>query len=187
VSVARPPPWGPVSLRTARLILRPFGEGDVEDCLRYRDDPELARYLPHIPVPFTRADAEAFVRTNMKEPWATLPTFAVVLDASVIGTVNLEIVPAERSAMIGFAIGRAHWGRGLAVEAAREVIRWALDAHDVQRVWASTDSRNLRSRRVMEKLGMRLEATLPAKSRGRSGEPVDEVVYALRRDSKSAG
>src|SRR3954449_2931458 len=114
----------PIVLRTERLTLRPFQDSDVEDALSYRDDPEFARFLPHIPQPFTRRDAEAFVALNMAEPWDRSPTFAVVLDAHVIGTVNLEIDSESRSAMLGYAIGRAWWGQGIAVEAARAVIAW---------------------------------------------------------------
>jgi RimJ/RimL family protein N-acetyltransferase len=64
----------------------------------------------------------------MTEPWDTMPTFAVVLDDHVIGTVNLEIDPVKRTAMLGYALARAHWGRGFATEAAtavrRAVRRW---------------------------------------------------------------
>ncbi|MEO8706974.1 MAG: GNAT family N-acetyltransferase [Kofleriaceae bacterium] len=141
-------------LRTERLVLRRFRAGDVDDSLAYRDDPELARYLPHIPQPFTRADAEAFVTTNMTEPWATLPTFAVVLDDRVIGTVNFNVDPATRTAMIGYAIARAHWRIGIATEAARAAIAWAVAEHGLVEVWASTKFDNIGSRRVMEKLGM---------------------------------
>ena len=87
--------------------------------------PELARFLRHLPQPFTRADAEAFVQVNMTEPWETLPAFAVVHDDHVIGTVNFDIDPAKRRAMIGYAIARAHWGRGIATEAATAAIDWA--------------------------------------------------------------
>ncbi|MCA9698034.1 MAG: GNAT family N-acetyltransferase, partial [Myxococcales bacterium] len=59
----------PRELGTRRLLLRPFRREDVDDALRYRDDPEFARFLPHIPQPFSRADAEAFVATNMRDPW----------------------------------------------------------------------------------------------------------------------
>ena len=145
-----------MKLRTANLLLRRFRDGDVDDALAYRDDPEFARFLPHIPQPFTRADAERFVATNMTEPWATLPTFAVVLDDRVIGTVNLEIEPATRVAMIGYAIARAQWGRGLATEAARAALEWGFAEHDLVEIWASTDVAHVRSRRVMEKLGMTL-------------------------------
>ena len=158
-----------LQLRTERLLLRPFRTTDVDDSLAYRDDREFARYLPHIPQPFTRADAEAFVATNMTEPWDTLPTFAVVLDDHVIGTVNFEIDRARRTAMLGYAIARAHWGRGIATEAARSALRWMLAEHDLVEVWASTQVDNLRSRRVLEKLGMTADA---------DGER--EVVYRLR-------
>jgi RimJ/RimL family protein N-acetyltransferase len=90
------------------LLLRSFRATDVDDALAYRSDPELARFLPHIPQSFTRARAEAFVELNMTEPWETLPTFAVVLDDHVIGTVNFHIDPASDSAMLGYAIARAH-------------------------------------------------------------------------------
>lgn len=146
-----------VELRTARLTLRAFRSGDVDDALAYRDDRELAYFLPHIPQPFTREDAERFVTVNMTEPWETLPTFAVVIDDHVIGTVNFEIDPTTRTAMLGYAIARAHWGRGVAVEAAEAAIAWLRDAHDIVEIWASTDPAHKRSRRVMEKLGMQLQ------------------------------
>jgi ribosomal-protein-alanine N-acetyltransferase len=169
-------------IRTARLVLRSFRTADVEDALGYRDDPEFARFLPHIPQPFTPADAEAFVARNMTEPWETLPTFAVVLAHRVIGTVNFEIDPASRRAMLGYAIARAHWGRGIAVEAAGAAIGWAFAEHDLAEIWASTDVAHVRSRRVLEKLGMTLDReaehdvfyrmcrpTSPRRDRGSSG------------------
>ena len=36
-------------LRTERLLLRPFHAEDAADARAYRDDPEFARFLPHIP------------------------------------------------------------------------------------------------------------------------------------------
>src|SRR3954470_533797 len=104
----------PVELRTERVLLRRFQAGDVADALAYRNDPEFARYLPHIPQPFTRQHAEEFVARNMSEPWDQFATFAVVRDGRLIGTVNLDTDAAKQLAMIGFAIGRAHWGHGLA-------------------------------------------------------------------------
>ena len=169
----------PILLRTERLTLRPFPDSDVEDALSYRDDPEFARFLPHIPQPFTRRDAEAFVALNMSEPWERSPTFAVVLEGTLIGTVNLEVDADTRAAMLGYAIGRAWWGRGLATEAARAAIAWAVDTFSLVRIWASTDARHVRSRRVLEKLGMQSEALRVGDHRGRAGELVDEVVYGL--------
>jgi ribosomal-protein-alanine N-acetyltransferase len=147
-----------IELRTPRLLLRAFRAGDVDDALAYRDDREFARFLPHIPQPFTREDAERFVATNMTEPWDTLPTFAIVIDDHVVGTVNFDIDAANRTAMIGYALARVQWGRGIATEAARLALDWAIAEHQLVEVWASTQLDNVRSRRVLEKLGMTLEA-----------------------------
>jgi [ribosomal protein S5]-alanine N-acetyltransferase len=158
-----------LELRTARLLLRSFRQSDVDE-VDYRDDPEFARFLPHIPQPFTRKDAEDFVALNMTEPWEEYPTFAIVIDDHVIGTVNLHVDAASRTAMLGYAIARAHWGRGIATEAASELVRWALAEHDLVEIWATTDIANVGSRRVLEKLGMHLD-----------GDDGHEVRYRLVR------
>lgn len=167
------------TLVTQRLVLRPFRADDIDDALAYRDDAEFARFLPHVPQPFTRGDAETFVATNISEPWQRSPTFAVVLEGKVIGTVNFEVDAAARTAMIGYAIGRAWWGRGLAAEAAHAAMKWAIRQFDLMRVWASTQVAHVSSQRVMEKLGMVREAVRVSDHLGRGGTPVDEVVYGL--------
>lgn len=141
-------------ITTTRLLLRRFRQTDVEDALAYRDDPEFARFLPHLPQPYTRTHAEAFVETNMTEPWEIYPTFAVVFEDRLIGTVNFSI--EGRTAMIGYAIARAQWGKGIATEAATAAISWLLAEHELDELWASTQQENVRSRRVLEKLGMTL-------------------------------
>jgi ribosomal-protein-alanine N-acetyltransferase len=169
----------PTVLHTERLLLRPFQDADVEDALSYRDDQEFARFLPHVPQPFTRKDAEAFVTLNMSEPWDRSPTFAVVLDGTLIGTVNFEVDADTRAAMLGYAIGRTWCGRGIATEAARAAMAWAIETFGLVRIWASTDTRHVRSRRVLEKLGMQREALRVGDHMGRAGEIVDEVVYGM--------
>jgi [ribosomal protein S5]-alanine N-acetyltransferase len=174
-------------LHTDRLTLRPFQGSDVEDALSYRDDREFARFLPHIPQPFTRRDAEAFVVLSMSEPWERSPTFAVVLDGTVIGSVNFEVDADTRTAMLGYAIGRAWWGRGLATEAARAAIAWAIESFSLIRLWASTDARHIQSRRVLERLGMQQEVLRVDDHMGRDGEMVDEVVYGLNLGTEIRG
>ena len=170
----------PTVLHTERLLLRPFQDSDVEHALSYRDDPEFARFLPHIPQPFSRRDAEAFVALNMSQPWGRSPTFAVVLDGTLIGTVNFKVEADTRTAMIGYAIGRAWWGQGLAAEAARAAITWAIDRFSLVRIWASTDARHVRSQRVLERLGFQREGLRVGDHIGRAGKLVNEVVYGLK-------
>ena len=175
------------TLRTKRLLLRPFEVGDVADAQSYRDDTEFARFLPHIPQPFTRNDAEAFVALNISDPWDRSPTFAVVLGGRVIGTVNLEVNTEAQTAMLGYAIGRPWWGRGIAAEGAQAVMAWGIGTFGLTRVWASTDVRHVRSQRVLEKLGMRREAILPRHHLGRDREVINEVVYGINLAATSTG
>jgi len=175
------PPAPDRDLRTARLWLRPFREDDVADALAYRNDRRFSQFLPHIPYPFTWSDAQDFVATNRSDPWERSATFAVVHADRLIGTVTLEIDAPARSAMLGYAIGRSWWGRGLASEAARAVLDWGAVAYGLRRIWACADARNLASHRVLQKLGMHLEQQRSAAHRGRQGELVQEVVYALER------
>jgi ribosomal-protein-alanine N-acetyltransferase len=114
----------------------------------------------------------------MTEPWTRSPTFAVVVDGKLIGTVSFEVDATARTAMVGYAIARAWWGRGIAVEAARTAIAWAVEEFGLMRIWAATDTRNARSIRVLEKLGMVREAFRTAHI-GRDGGPIHEVVYVL--------
>ena len=175
----------PVELQTNRLLLRRFRSDDVDDAVAYRDDAEFSRYLPHIPQPFTRRDAEEFVTRNIAEPWDKFPTFAVVLKGAVIGTVNLDVDQAHRIAMLGFAIGRAHWGKGIGSEAVRAAIAWGFDAFGLAKIWAMTDARNTRSQRLMEKLGMQLEGRLRSHQRARDGR-TDQLCYGLLREDWAA-
>jgi [ribosomal protein S5]-alanine N-acetyltransferase len=173
-------------LRTERLLLRPFKQDDVDEALNYRNDAEFARFLPHIPQPFTRADAEQFVTTNVEEPWDKFSTFAIELDARLIGTVNLDIDSDNQIAMLGYAISRDRWGKGITPEAARAVISWGFQTLNLAKIWASTDARHQRSRRVMEKLGMRHEGTLRAHHLGWDGLRTDQVMYGLLREEWEA-
>jgi RimJ/RimL family protein N-acetyltransferase len=173
-----------IELRTERLLLRPYRLTDVEDEFAYRSDPEFSRYLDYRQ-PFTREDAERKVAICLTEPWEKYQTFAVVFEGRVIGAVNLEQDAANQIAMLGYAIAREHWGKDIAMEAARALIDWAFETFNLAKIWASADLRNERSWRVMEKLGMRREGVLRSHFVGRDGRH-DDVHYGLLREEWEA-
>lgn len=168
-----------IILKTDRLLLRPFQSSDVNAVLEYRNDDVFSRFLPHISQPFTLKDAQEFVTLNMSESWETSPTFAIVFENEVIGTVNLEIDLSDHSAMLGYAIGRSWWGKGIATEAAEAVLKWAIQVFPLTRIWASTDHRNRQSLRVLEKLGMSREGIKILDCLDRDGNQVEEIVYSI--------
>ena len=74
-----------------------------------------------------------------------------------------------------FGLAPTVWGRGLAAEASRALLRYAFDDLGFAEVRASTDTANQASLRVLEKLGMRLE-------RNATVQGLETVFFSLRRE-----
>ena len=171
-----------VELKTDRLLLRPFKLEDVDDVYAYAKDPEWDRYLGlPLPQPYARRDAEEYVAGRVLADWSTEPTFAIVLDSTVIGGIGLRIIETHQRAELGYALARVHWGKGLMPEAVQAVIDWAFREYGSAKIYATADLRNGRSTRVMEKLGMTREGVLRSHGKAR-GERVDEVYYGIIRE-----
>lgn len=179
--MSTPVPELPETIRTERLLLRPFRLTDLEDVLAYATDPQWTRYLLTVPQPYSRRDGEEFLARRLLADWSREPTWAIELDGRVVGGLSLHIDPGNRKAGLGYGIAPELWGQGLATEAARVVVDAAFRTLDLNRVCATADARNLASRRVMEKLDMRREAAL-RQHRLHRGEFIDEVHYGILRE-----
>lgn len=171
---------GPVRLRTARLLLRPFEIADVDDVWEYASDPLVARFRP-LPDPYARDDALEFVNRQIRTDWSRQPEFAIAYGPRVIGSVSLHVSHEHETAELGYLLGRQWWGRGLATEAARAVVEWAFQSLALHKVYARAHVDNRPSWRVMERLGMTREGVLRGHWKMRD-EHVDLVYYAVFRD-----
>lgn len=173
-------PNTPVTLRTARLLLRPFEVTDVDDVWTYASDPEVAHFRP-LPNPYTRNDALEFVKRQLQTDWSTDAEFAIVHGQRVIGGLSLQVSPEDDRAELGYLLGRRWWGQGLATEAARAVVDWGFQRFNLYKVYARAHVDNSRSWRVMERLGMSREGVLRGHWKMQE-EHVDLVYYAVFRD-----
>jgi RimJ/RimL family protein N-acetyltransferase len=121
-------------------------------------DPAVCR---HLPGPLCREDSDALVaRLRGHRDRHGFGPWAVELreTGETIGFVGM-LVPSFHTHFtpcveMGWRLSSAHWGKGLATEAARAVVDEAFDHHDFLELVAFTVPENLASRRVMEKLGM---------------------------------
>ncbi|HET7450375.1 MAG TPA: GNAT family protein [Gaiellaceae bacterium] len=84
--------------------------------------------------------------------------------------------PVRRGGLRGDA--RRHQGKGFATEAARAVVDWAFATAGMHRVVGRTEARNAASARVLEKLGMRLEAHF-VENEWVKNEWQSELVYSV--------
>lgn len=171
-------------LQTERLTLRRFRLTDAGDVHAYANDEEWQRYLLPLPYPYEIVHAEQFVAESFLKDWKSKPTFAIVLDSTVIGAINLSIDTKRKTAEMGYAIGRNYWGNGYGSEAALAVVNWAFETFSLAKVYAFANIDNRRSWRVMERIGMSREGVLrgEAPSGGETQARKDVAYYGILRE-----
>jgi RimJ/RimL family protein N-acetyltransferase len=148
----------PASLRTARLLLRPWRAADIPAFAGLSADPEVMQFLRPLP---DRPAAEAWVK-EAQAHWRRhgFGRWVVELpgEAPFVGVIGLTRVryaahftPAVE---IAWRLARRYWGRGYATEAARAALDYGFGTLGLEEIVAITVPANLRSCRVMERLGM---------------------------------
>ena len=176
-------------LRTERLILRRWRAADRELFARMNTDPRVMEYFPAM---LSRAESEALVdwaEAHFEE--RRFGPLAAELKATgeFVGFIGLS-VPRFKAAFtpcveIGWRLAAEYWGRGLATEGARAVVKYGFADLGLEEIVSFTTVGNVRSRRVMEKLGMTCDAAdnfdHPSLPEGHALRR--HVLYRLRRDS----
>ena len=171
-------------LTTCRLVLRPFGPSDVDDVFEYAHDPEWGEYLPEVPQPYTRRDAEKFIADRMVAAPDKQVSWAILLDGTGIGGVILAVDSRHETGEIDYALAKTHWGQGFMPEAAGAVVDWGFRQRRLRKISSHPDIRNRQSWRVLEKLGMVREGVSRSHRKDpRHGYPrIDVVSYGLLRE-----
>lgn len=169
------------TLDAGPVRLRPVAPADAPDLLAVFGDPVVCRYWSRPPIP-DLATARALQREiDALFAARTLFQWAIAEQASdrLIGTCTLaDLSTAHRRAALGYALGRAAWGRGHATGALRALLAFAFDALGLHRLEADVDPRNAASIRVLERLGFRHEGHLRERWH-LQGEVQDAVLYGL--------
>ena len=144
---------------TARLLLRPWRDEDLAPFAALNADPAV---MEHFPKTLSRAEsdnvAEAIVAhfdTHGFGLWAV----EVRGVTPFIGFTGLSVPRFEAhftpTVEVGWRLARAHWGKGYASEAARAALAFGFEALALVELVSFTAAGNHRSRRVMERIGMR--------------------------------
>ena len=160
------------------VVLRPFVEADVFAVAAACDDPEMARFLPHWPEPYTEDEARRYIALTREWNASEDRRVLAVVDASggdLLGSIDVRIGDVGS---VGYWIAAPARGRGLATRALRLVARWALEERRVERLELTTHPENVASQRVAEKAGFVREGVLRSHMRFREGRR-DSVLYSL--------
>lgn len=153
----------PPTLTTPRLLLRPFTPDDAAVVQSHLENREVASTTAMIPHPYPEGAAEAWIASHEARHDAGEAAVLAITrrgDDALVGSIELRIDMGHRRGELGYWIGRAHWGKGYATEAADALLRWGVRALGLHRVHAAHMRRNPASGAVLRKIGMRHEGSL---------------------------
>ena len=176
---------GTVKIETNRLILRRFTVKDVNAMYKnWASEDEVTKYLTwptHTSVDVTHKVLEEWIPQYSETDYYN---WAIELReiGEPIGNITAGKLDDEKaSAFLGWCLGTRWWGQGIMPEAARAVLQYLFAEVEYNRIAAKHDSENVKSGRVMQKIGMTREGTFRASGKNNRGI-VDEVYYSILRE-----
>lgn len=170
----------PLPLATPRTLLRRLAPADLADFQAYRHDPAVGLYQGWLPQPDPEALAflSEMSRLPLFQPGQWSQIGIAEPGGKLIGDIGVGMAPDAQTATVGFTLRAASQGQGLAQEAVSAALGLIFQHTAVIGVNAFSDTRNLPSIRLLERLGMCRTATHDAIFRG---EACQEYEYALAR------
>ncbi|SRR5258708_4097277 len=151
----------PATMQTRRLTLRQARDTDVDAIYEYACDSKVTAYAVWPRVTDKRQVHDYL--SKVREGWTLGTEFTWFLCEQVaspaIGAVAARV--RGSTAELGFILNPRYWNRGYATEATIEVVRWLSTLPNVNRIWATCDTENAASSRVLEKAGLVVEGRVP--------------------------
>ena len=146
------------TLTTPRLHLRRWRDSDREPFQAIDADPRVMEFMPGPLSPQQSDDLIDRIEQHFDRHGFGLYAAEFIETKTLIGFIGPNIpsydAPFMPAVEIGWRLAAGYWGRGLATEGARAVVHHAFNTLQLSSLVSFTVPENLRSRRVMEKLGM---------------------------------
>ena len=172
------------TIKTERLILRPFTLADAPEVQRLVGDRDIAATTINIPHPYEDGMAEEFIREQeAKFEHGESMDFAIVHreHGFLVGAIGLGVEYRNNGSMqLGYWIGKPYWNQGYCTKAAHAVLKYGFDTLQLNRIFARHFGSNPTSGRVMQKIGMKYEGTMKEAIK-KWGRFEDMACYAILR------
>lgn len=171
------------TMEAERVRLRWLTPADVPALASIFGDPAVCRFL--LRPPLRDLSAAADLQAEIARLFAERSLFQWGLaerDSDVVvGTCTLAWLSAEHArAELGFVLAQEKWGRGYMREALPVLIKFAFDTLGLHRLEADADPRNVRSIKLLERLGFQREG-YQRERYNVNGELQDAVLFGLLR------
>jgi len=169
-------------IKGSKFVIRHWKADDEIDLQQHANNYNVSKYLrDRFPYPYTMNDALDWVNymKGRKDDF----NFAITINDKVIGGIGLELREDiyRKTPLLGYWLGEQFWGTGIMTEAVRLVADYAFNNLDIMSIQATVFSNNLKSMRVLEKVGFIKQGILK-QCIIKNNEVFDEHIYAVFRN-----
>lgn len=171
------------TITTGRCRLREPSEADIPAIFSATRHPGFNDGMPWDP-PDSEADLHPPLQRT-RERWDARTAFAFAIERLeervFVGRISIDAEDAPGVWNIGFMIIPGFEGNGFAIEAAIAIVGFGFSTLQAEVIRASHATWNLRSRRILERLGMKQTAFVP-QGFMKKGQWVPELLWEVRKD-----
>ena len=175
---------GTLTLTTSRLILRRLTADDAQNMYdNWATDEKVAKYLSWDIHESAEATKELLTKWVAEYEKPEYYHWVIEFNGTIIGTTNFHAVSnKDEHCEIGYCIGSKWWNKGIVTEAVAEIIRFAFEELNANKVCALHDTDNIASGKVMQKNGMKQEGLLREHKMRKDGTRGDLACYSILED-----
>ncbi len=169
----------PIRIKTHRLILEELEESHFPSIQAYASDVEVVHYMEW--GPNTEKETWSFlenaIQSQSKRPRVDYE-LAIIGHNQLLGSCRISITSPSCEGFIGYCLRRESWGVGYGTEVAKALLLFGFRELHLHRIYATCDTENRASLKILEKIGMKREGRLREHKNIR-GEWRDSYLYAI--------
>ena len=165
-----------VELHTKNLIIKKPSEKHLKSLIKELNNWNISKWLIEVPYPYTVDDAKYWVKKSKQDQYS----FNIYLKNKLIGGLSLTNQRENSKWELGYWIGEEYWGNGYAIEACENLISYFFSNTNNSIIYASHMKDNIKSKKIIIKLGFKLVSSGKKFSISRN-EMVEDLNYELRK------
>lgn len=146
------------TIKTERLILRPWREEDLEPFAQLNADPRVMEYFPSVKSYEETAEEFGLIRAGFETIGWGFWAASLIESGKFIGFIGLKNVGFKANftpaVEIGWRLAHEYWGKGYATEGAKASLKYGFETLQLDEIVSFTPTQNKRSQNVMLKIGM---------------------------------
>lgn len=148
-------------IETERLLLRTYKQDDLETVYLLASDPYVTHFFPARPAVDREDVLSSLPRRNERWQKQGFGQFGVFEKKTekLIGYCGLQYLDNTPEVEIYYGFFHDHWGKGLATEAAKAVLKFGFEQAKLERIVGVTHPENIASQKVLLNIGLKREKT----------------------------